>query len=487
MATWSQYTTTGVSPTITVSGVDRTTAPLNNNDFTGRVNGSVSYIWNQTGTADWTVPSNWGPVRVSPQPNDVLIFDNGSTTTATNVPSQIIGKLILINNTNLSLQSAAPAQTLTISGGTGPDLNITSGSTLQLSSTGANQIGIDFNPATQDALIDGSLIINANGASSNSFNTTNSNTIASGTIRNNGGVFTSSALNLTFNSSATYIHSCDASNIPVATWDPASNLNISGLTSAAPSGLAQTFGNVNYSSSFTCPLAAPMPVAGNLDISAGTIDVGSQTITLFGNLTGTGGLSLTTGTLNIAGNFTNSGTFTYGTTSTVDYNGAVAQQVRGTSYGNLTISGGSTKTLLNPATVNGTLNLTSGVLQLGAHNLTLANTTAIGGSPFGITNMIETNGNGRFIRSANATNDSFNLTYPLGSGGFYNPLIITGLPVTGTGARILSVRAVPANLGILVNSLNKYWDLTQTNITTDASSLLSFGYNAGEVFARSQV
>ena len=74
--------------------------------------------------------------------------------------------------------------------------------------------------------------------------------------------------------------------------------------------------------------------------------------------------------------------------------------------------------------------------------------------------MIETNSIGRLIRSANATNDSFNLTYPVGSGGYYNPFIITGLPAAAAAARTVSVGAVPINLGILANSINKYWDLS---------------------------
>ncbi|MBK7134346.1 MAG: hypothetical protein IPH69_16445, partial [Bacteroidales bacterium] len=70
----------------------------------------------------------------------------------------------------------------------------------------------------------------------------------------------------------------------------------------------------------------------------------------------------------------------------------------------------------------------------------------------------------------------------VGSGGFYNPLVISGLPaVGGAVVRTISVGAVASNLNITSNSINKYWDLTAANITTLPAGVLSFGYNAGEV------
>jgi hypothetical protein len=220
----------------------------------------------------------------------------------------------------------------------------------------------------------------------------------------------------------------------------------------------------------------------SINVAAGrtpTLAITTNTLTMSGNLAGNGILTMTTGTLNIAGNNTFSASFTCGT-GTINYNGA-AQTVAGLIYNNLTVSGGNTKTLAGPASVGGTLNLTLGILRLGANNLTLTNTTAVAGSPFGITKMIETNSTGRFIRSANAINPSFSGTYPVGSNGYYNPLIISSLPAGAAAARSVSVGAVPTNPGILTNSINKYWDLSTSGITSDASTVFSFQYNAGEV------
>ncbi|MFN8211134.1 MAG: hypothetical protein U0T33_09240, partial [Bacteroidales bacterium] len=185
------------------------------------------------------------------------------------------------------------------------------------------------------------------------------------------------------------------------------------------------------------------------------------------------------GTLTVGGNFTGGG-FTCAT-STVTYNGT-SQQVGGYTYNNLIFNGGNTKTLSGAVTVGGTLTLTSGVVQLGNYDLTLTNATAIGGSPFGTTKMIETNGSGKLIRSGNLSNQSFNgLLWPVGSNSYYNEFRITALPNGAAAARSISVRAVPSNPGVLTIYMNKYWDIVTSGITTQNGTILSFTYNNSEI------
>ncbi len=373
---WTQYTTTGVSPVITMTGGNEISAPIGSSDFTGRKNAQITYTWKPVGLpGDWTTAANWIPDRLSPQPEDILVFDGNGITTATNVPSQSIARLVLSGNSDVSLQSALPAQTLTISGASGTDLDIPLGTTLQLSSVGANQIGIAFGPLLQNISVAGTLVINPNAAQSNNFSSSNSNTVVTGTIRNNGGTFTSAAANLNFNAGSFYIHNRDGGSIPAATWNTASNLNISGLTSAGPAGLGQIFGNVNYSSVYALGLTGNLAVTGNLDISAGSIAGTVRTINLTGNLTGAGDLSFTTGTLNIGGNYLNSGTFSGGT---VNYNGA-DQLVRSTTYNNLTISGSGNKTMPGDVTVGGTATFTAGALVINGNTLNLNNGVVVTG------------------------------------------------------------------------------------------------------------
>ena len=317
--TWSQYPPSGVSPTITLLGGNATTATLHNNDFTGHTGLPITFTWNQAAAADWNTASNWSPSRSVVQNNDVLVFDGSitATPTAINVPTQTIGKLLLLNNANVNLQSAAAGQTITILGGTGTDLDIPLGSTLQLSSTGANQIGIAFNPATQDASIAGSLIINANAAFSNSYIVTNSNTIVTGTITNNGGSITSTTGNLSFNGTSTYNHARDGGALPLATWATTSTCSVTGLAGANMSSISADpgFGNfifdcpgLTFSPRLTGNVALTFTVKGNMDIlrtNGRSLDFtnndADKTLQVNGNLTIGNGVGVSLFTIKSAG------------------------------------------------------------------------------------------------------------------------------------------------------------------------------------------
>ena len=102
------------------------------------VTAQTTYTWNQTGTASYATATNWTPTRTTPAVNDILVFNNGATTTVTGVPTQTIGQLLASSNTNVTLQSAG-AVTLTINGGTGTDLQVDAGSQLSFTGT-ANAI-----------------------------------------------------------------------------------------------------------------------------------------------------------------------------------------------------------------------------------------------------------------------------------------------------------------------------------------------------------
>jgi hypothetical protein len=92
---------------------------------------AVTYTWNQTGTASYSTASNWSPTRTTPEISDILQFNTGSSIIVTNVPTQTIGQLQVSNNTTIELQSSA-AVTLSISGETGVDLDVQSGSALNI-------------------------------------------------------------------------------------------------------------------------------------------------------------------------------------------------------------------------------------------------------------------------------------------------------------------------------------------------------------------
>ena len=516
---WTSYTTTGTVPVFTITGQTQATSLLNNSDFTERIN-PTTYTWNVANGA-WTAAGSWTPNRTTPAATDILIFDGGTIPTATTTFggaaafTETEARIIVKNNANVTLQStAAFARTITISGGNLNNLDIQSGSTLQLGVT-AGTIALAFT-GTQNVAIAGNLTLNA----SSTYTATNSNTIVTGTIRNNGGTITSTAANLIFNSGGTYNHAMNSGTIPTATWNAGSNCNIiTGFTGTAPIGLTQNFSNFGLN----CPgqtltLANSLNVGGNLNITAGTLSAGAITINIGGTFTNSGTFNAGTGTVNYNGtgaqtitalnyyNLTignsartvtlaNAGTIgvggvftpnvgpTYVTTgSTINYNSALTQNIATFNYNNLTVTGGSgvAKTLVGTTAITGNLALDDATVVLSNYDLTVggAITTVYAGG-FDVSHMIVTNGTGDLIKQGNNGTD-FTITYPVGSASHYTPMVISALSATVAAGSTLSVRAVPAQREPLTSALKRYWAVAAQNITS-LSAIVKFTYDATDI------
>ena len=91
-----------------------------------------------------------------------------------------------------------------------------------------------------------------------------------------------------------------------------------------------------------------------IETRTATLNMGNNTLTMTGNLTGNGIVTMGSGTLNIGGSNT-IGTFNSGT-GTVNYNKAGAQTVGTYTYNNLTLSGSGVKTTTG-VNVNGILSM----------------------------------------------------------------------------------------------------------------------------------
>jgi hypothetical protein len=240
---------------------------------------------------------------------------------------------------------------------------------------------------------------------------------------------------------------------------------------------------INNGGVMTESVAAPLSFGSDITDN-GTLNFGPGTLNISGNLSGTGTVTGGSGFINISGNWTQSGTFT-ASTSTVNYNGSFVDQIvrGGITYYNLQISNGNTKLLqVGNATVSNVLTLNSGVFKIGDYNLILTNTGtgAIAGSPFSISSMIQTNGTG-YVQKAGAANGvGINIVYPVGSGGYYNPLDLTGgFTVTGVTTGNLQVTAITASQG--PNALSKYWMLAVNGYAGLITSNLRFTYDNAEV------
>lgn len=124
----------------------------------------------------------------------------------------------------------------------------------------------------------------------------------------------------------------------------------------------------------TGTLGAAISVGANLTISAGTLADGGYQIT--GNASGTlsaaSGAGLTLGTAGSATVFPitfTSGHISLNAASTVTYASALSQTISGTpTYGNLTLTGASTKTLDAATTAAGTLTISAGTLSTSGSN-----------------------------------------------------------------------------------------------------------------------
>lgn len=93
--------------------------------------GAATYIWSGGATGDWQAAANWTPSRATPAADDILRFDSGGTVTATNLPDEKCGQLLVTNGTIVTLQ-ASTIRIITLYGGAGTDLDVSAGSSLNL-------------------------------------------------------------------------------------------------------------------------------------------------------------------------------------------------------------------------------------------------------------------------------------------------------------------------------------------------------------------
>ena len=194
------------------------------------------------------------------------------------------------------------------------------------------------------------------------------------------------------------------------------------------------------------------------------------------------------GPVNIKGNWTNNGTFTPGTDSTVAFTGAAAQSIGGTSttgFKNLTINNTSTGvTLSAPVTTNssGTLTLTDGNVTTTTTNLLTVTNTAVGaiaGTP--------ANGyiNGPIARAV--TTNAGPYVFPTGKAG-YNPfemVNVTGSPTVR--AEVFDGNSGgTAGSGVFSLNTNHYWQgvVTSGTLTSTQVRLNDSTAAAGNIVAK---
>jgi len=339
-------------------------------------------------TTDWTIPTNWSPQRLTPASTDNLVFDGAGTPSplVTNVPTQTIGTLSLINGVALTINAASGSQTLTISGATGDDLSVLSGTSLTVAS--ANALNVSISSGSKGT-IGGSLILQdgahkvvAADLNGMIFQSGSIFTTAAGFNGNPFGAGTDGAVSFQSGSSAFF----NAGSDPFG-------------------GAGHSVASFNLGSSQTFTAASAFSsdgrTYGNLTLDGNQIYVGSGTglLTVFNTLTIASGSTLTLsssagGDLNLLGNISIAGTLnTNG--RTVKFQGGNATQNITTpaTFGDVSIAkiGGSVK-LGGALTINGALQFDGtvsamDVLDLNQNTLNLTGT--IGGTSSSTSNGLK--------------------------------------------------------------------------------------------------
>ncbi len=346
---------------------------VNDFSFSG-INYSVLrvFTWKNTTivgdfTDNWQNSSAWEPYRTSPAVTDVLVFSKGGTVNPFNIPTETVKKIVIRNNTTVNITTSSltnGSATLTVGDGTNEDFGIEAGSTLTVNSTG-NNFAIVV-PTGSTASISGNLnfsgkshqlsAVDANGIQ---FKPGSIFTGGTGLLDNPFG--SAVANSVQFENGATL-------NDQVG-LDYFSNVNVLNLNAGS-----------TYKHSTSSTAALNNKTFGNLDINTGaTYALVANTITVLGNISGTGTFTSTSGVLTIEGNFSNTGTFTSGT-GTVNYNG-VNQNVKATNYATINFSNSGIKTLLgniNFATgAAATFTIAEGVqLQCASYLITASSATS---------------------------------------------------------------------------------------------------------------
>ena len=373
------------------------------------VNGSIgpplptTYTWTGATSTNWTVSTNWNPVRTTPATTDILQFNSGGFITVTNVPTENISQLFLANNTSVTLQSSAEA-TLTIQGYTGTDLTVPSGSSLILGgSVAGNAILVQLSTGAT-AVIGGNMTFtNSGGPTIHRFTATDANgiTFQSGSLFTtqtncSGSPFGITALNsVIFQSGASFIHGSGDNPFGATAPNAVAVFQTGSLYKVVSSVVIPSFSGRTYSHVEIDHPAYSNTATGTsyLIFDNFTMTNGIQSLDLTGGISIKGNLSAATGsTLRFNGSSGN-----------VTFNGTTAQSINGSGSiimnpgGNVVVSNTAGVTNNTALTVRN-LNITAGFIRISPlRNLTVTGVLTNSAGNAGIQVKCDATGTGSLI------------------------------------------------------------------------------------------
>lgn len=445
------------------------------------------------GTLNWNDGNNWSPNGI-PGNTDAVLFNTGTTLIITNVPNVTITKLNVTNSTTITLKPTNANRTITITSATTDALVIGSGSSLYIAGRDAatdRTLTLSLsNTANLEADISGTLGVELD----------NSQAAAYGIISKG-----ASAV-IRFKSGSTYTHAVNSGTIPAAEWNASSTCSITGTTSTFPSGISQTFGNLDIkataiTSPLTATLSSALTVQGNLTLegasSTNTMTLnpsnqnlivnGTTTIKAYGilNDNNSGGTNRFDQlvTVNSNGQFTNSNNPAYeyrgGITNSGTFNAGTgthsfttsSQALSGTlSIPNLTVTGISL-TNNNTLTVSTSLSGTGELIQAASATLNSGGTTTVSiltATASG--NLVNYNGTGQSVKSASY----YDLTVSAaGSNQLAGDVTVSNTLTLSGGSLAVGSNTLTLNGGSVAG--------TPANLSTTSSSSLQFGGSSAGV------
>ena len=454
-----EATGTGLTLTASLSGLT---------DAVSNTFNIATYTWIATGTASWTIPTNWTPDRTSPSNTDVLLFNSGTTVTVTNVPTQTIAILLVSNSTTVNLQ-AGTENALNISGGSGTDLSVEAGTQLNINGTSALIISLSTGATGS---ISGSMTFSNEAhklytADPSGITFNDGSTFTAGTGFTGNAFGNTSYNSIIFASGSIYIHT--AGGNPFGADQPKSVVTFqSGSlykheTSSNPAFSGRTYADfeLNISGGTITPTGSFAVVMDNLTVTNGTLNF---------NVTGTPGHFIK-GDITVSSGATLN--FEPAESGTINLNGSSAQSISGSgtlTFGanlNLEINNSNGVTLNKDVTIDGTLTLTSGLLSLGDYNLILDESSTIGGTPSS-SNMVVATGSGQ-LRKIFTAIGSF--TFPVGDNTGteeYSPVTLnfTSGSFSSAYAGVNLMNEKNSNNSSTNDYLDRYWTVTQSGISS---------------------
>ncbi|MHC1705912.1 MAG: hypothetical protein AB9842_00170 [Bacteroidales bacterium] len=431
-----------------------------------------TYTWTGSTNNEWTTASNWNPVRTNPVATDILQFNDGNTYTVTQVPTQTISKLLITENSKITLQSSASA-TLTINGDTETDLVVTdeaselvlsgaspillsiaSGATAEIKgkmefSQGAHRLLAIDSGSVQ--FLGGAFFIANTGFSGNAFGTANLNSII-------------------FNTESVYLQ--NAGSNPFGASQPNSVVKFikgSLLKFTASFGSPAFSGRTYADFEYDVPSTVQNPTGSYpLSIDNFTLTQGVVNFDFAGGVTIKGNIFVATGAQLSFGNLTNVTVVTAG--------GSGSQSLGG--GGNL-IFGEQSTFIVNNASglflqkdiAFNNLTLTQGIVSTDIYSVLVIG-TLLGGSE-------DSHINGKLSRIFESPGT---LPFPIGKNNAYRPVTIEFSYLDGvstvTAEQYESALTGTPEPGVVIYP-DRYWSITQTgstdfyyNITLDGT-----GYN----------